>query len=94
MTVANFDRAALLAVVNYYSDRMGLRLIGCGRWRSAVCPFHDDTRPSLRVNIENGAFRCMVCGAKGGDVLAFHRQRHGLSFQQAARDLGAWSAAQ
>jgi len=32
----------------------------------------------------------MACGAHGGDVLAFHRQLHGMSFVQAARDLGAW----
>jgi DNA primase len=55
-----------------------------------VCPFHDDARPSLRVNVETGGYRCMACGTKGGDVLAFHRARYGLSFMQAARDLGAW----
>ena len=32
----------------------------------------------------------MTCGAKGGDVLAFHMQRHGLRFIEAARALGAW----
>ena len=88
-----FDRAAMPDPASYYIERATLRLTGRGRWRSAVCPFHDDTRPSLRVNIETGGYRCMVCGAKGGDVLAFHRARHGLSFQQAARDLGAWRVA-
>ena len=90
---SRFDRAAMPDPVAYYAERASLRLIGRGRWRSAVCPFHDDTRPSLRVNAETGAYRCMVCNAKGGDVLAFHRARHGLSFQQAARDLGAWRTA-
>ena len=84
-----FDREKLPNAVRYYAEREALRLVGRGRWRSAVCPFHDDTRPSLRINIETGAYRCMTCGAKGGDVLAFHRARHGLSFTQAARDLGA-----
>jgi hypothetical protein len=32
----------------------------------------------------------MACGVRGGDILEFHRLRHGLSFKQAARDLGAW----
>jgi hypothetical protein len=32
----------------------------------------------------------MVCGAHGGDVLAFHMQRHGLRFIEAAQALGAW----
>lgn len=76
-----------------YFEASGLRLIGRGIWRSALCPFHGDHNPSLRVDTESGAYRCMACGAKGGDVLAFHRARHGLSFVQAARDLGAWAAA-
>jgi DNA primase len=72
-----------------YFEAAGLHLIGRGLWRSALCPFHDDTRPSFRVNTRSGAYRCMSCGAKGGDVIEFHRRRHGLSFMQAARDLGA-----
>jgi DNA primase len=88
-----FQRAALPNALGYYVERATLHLLGRGLWRSALCPFHDDARSSLRVNIETGAYRCMACGAKGGDVLAFHRARHGLSFAQAARDLGAWKAA-
>jgi hypothetical protein len=85
-----FKRHCLPEPAEYYA-RQGLTLIGGGAWRSAICPFHKDTRPSLRIRIESGAFRCMVCGAHGGDVLAFHMQRHGLRFIDAARDLGAWS---
>lgn len=88
MNTARFERSTLPDPVAYF-DREGLRLVGRGRWRSVVCPFHDDARPSLRVNVDTGAYKCMACGAKGGDVLAFHRQRHGLSFVQAAHDLGA-----
>jgi hypothetical protein len=32
----------------------------------------------------------MACGKHGGDVLAFHMQRYGLRFQDAAKQLGAW----
>ena len=32
-------------------------------WFTALCVFHDDNRPSLRI-AENG-FRCMGCGRKG-----------------------------
>lgn len=76
----------------YYQEQ-GLQLVGRGAWRSARCPFHDDTTPSLRIRLETGAFRCMACGAHGGDVLAFHMQRHGLPFIAAARALGAWEGA-
>jgi len=73
-----------------YFQQQGLKLQGCGAWKSALCPFHADTSPSLRVRIDTGAFRCMVCGVHGGDVLAFHMLRHGLRFIEAARALGAW----
>lgn len=84
-----FKRDRLPNPVEYYREQ-GLKLLGGGGWKSALCPFHADTSPSLRVRIETGAFRCMVCGAHGGDVLAFHMLRHGLRFIEAARALGAW----
>ena len=84
-----FMRDRLPNPAEYYRQQ-GLKLVGGGEWKSAVCPFHDDTKPSLRVQRDTGAFRCMVCGAHGGDVLAFHMQRHGLLFIEAARSLGAW----
>jgi DNA primase len=87
--MAQFARESLPTPAAYFA-RERVELVGRGQWRSAVCPFHEDKRPSLRVNIETGGYRCMACGAKGGDVLAFHRARHGLSFVQAARDLGVW----
>lgn len=84
-----FDRQALPSSLEYYPAQ-GIKLRGQGAWRDAVCPFHEDTRPSLRIRVETGAFRCMVCGARGGDVLAFHRRLNGFGFVEAARALGAW----
>lgn len=75
-----------------YFEGQGLKVIGGGEWKSAICPFHKDTHPSLRLRLDTGSFRCMVCGAHGGDVLAFHMQRHGLRFVDAARELGAWES--
>jgi DNA primase len=89
MSAARFDRELLPDALGYYTGE-GLRLVGRGTWRSTLCPFHDDHNPSLRVNTETGAFRCMSCGAHGGDVLDFHRQRHGLGFTDAAQALDAW----
>jgi hypothetical protein len=87
-----FDRTRLPRPADYYACA-GIDLHGAGSWRSALCPFHQDTKPSLRVFVESGAFRCMVCGARGGDVLAFHRLRHSLRFIEAAKALGAWRVA-
>lgn len=83
------NRALLPSPSDYYGAE-GIDLLGMGTWRSALCPFHSDTRPSMRVLVETGAFRCMTCGAKGGDVLAFHMLRHRLRFVDAAKALGAW----
>jgi hypothetical protein len=84
-----FRRDRLPNAAEYYHEQ-DLKLTGGGEWKSAVCPFHDDTRPSLRVHMERGGFKCMSCGAKGGDVLGFHMRRYGLPFIEAAKALGAW----
>lgn len=86
-----FSRDHLPPPQDFYASS-GVKLLGTGGWRNALCPFHNDTKPSMRVFCETGAFRCMVCGAHGGDVLAFHMQRHGLRFIEAAKALGAWKA--
>jgi len=88
MNRGRFDRDRLPRPVDYF-ERVGLRLIGHGLWRGARCPFHEDTHPSFSVNTQSGGYICHACGARGGDVLDFHRARYGLSFLQAARDLGA-----
>lgn len=73
-----------------YFTAQGLKVTGGLEWKSARCPFHNDTKPSLRLRIDSGGFRCMVCGAHGGDVLAFHMLRYKLPFRAAAIELGAW----
>jgi len=87
---SGFDRAKLPSPTDYFAQQ-GLKLTGGGEWKNVICPFHGDSKPSLRVRIDTGGFRCMVCGAHGGDVLAFHRQRYGLNFKQAAQQLSAWN---
>lgn len=87
--VTGFDRSRLPPPAHYFRSQ-GLKPTGGGEWKSAICPFHQDTRPSLRLRLDTGGFRCMVCGAHGGDVLAFHRLKTGLGFVAAAKALGAW----
>lgn len=84
-----FQRDRLPLPATYYAQE-GLALSGRGLWCSVLCPFHHDSRPSLRVNQATGAFRCMACGAHGGDVLAFYMLRHEVRFVEAAKALGAW----
>ena len=58
-------------------------------WAEAgLCPFHKDTTAgSFRINLENGAFTCFSCSAKGGDILSFAMAKYGLSFPQAIQKL-------
>lgn len=73
-----------------YFEGEGLVLTGRGRWRTTRCAFHGGS-DSMRVNVETGSFCCMAaCGARGGDVLAYHMAAHGIGFVEAARALGAW----
>lgn len=86
----SFDRNLLPAAIAYFSAE-GIELEGRSRWRTGRCDFHGGS-DSLRVNVESGAWRCMACGTKGGNVLDYAMQRHGLSFIEAARALGAYTA--
>ena len=85
----NFQRDLLPDPLIYYRDE-GLHFIGGGEWRSALCPFHEDRNPSLRVHLDSGAFKCMACDASGSDILKFHMQLYDLKFVEAAKALGAW----
>lgn len=88
---AKFDRTRLPAARDYFRQHgpMPKRVNGEG-WGLVRCVFHDDHMPSLSLNIETGGYRCLACNASGGGVLDFHMARHGMTFEQAARDLGAW----
>lgn len=86
----SFERNQLPDAVSYYEGE-GLRLIGpqSAKWKTTECRFHGGS-DSMRVNVATGAFKCMNCGAGGGDVLAYHMHVHDMEFMEAARDLGAW----
>lgn len=59
-------------------------------WISVLCCFHDEVSPSLRINLNSGGFICFGCGVKGGDIVAFHQRRYGLSFVQTIDFFHAW----
>lgn len=72
-----------------YFEAEGLQLHGRGKWRTTSCSFHGGS-DSMRINLASGGWCCMSCGAKGGDVLAYHMAAHGLDFIDAAKALGCW----
>ncbi len=51
-----------------------------------VCPFHDDTNPSMSVSREKQIYRCFSCGASG-NVFQFVQDYEHISFKEALRIL-------
>ena len=48
------------------------------------CPFHDDrSAGSFYVNLGSGGFKCFACGAGGGSIVEFIKQRDGLDYVEA-----------
>ena len=53
-----------------------------GRGYKAICPWHDDTRPSLQVNPDRQSFKCWVCDI-GGDIFSFIMKMENIDFGEA-----------
>ena len=85
--MSEFRRNLLPDPLSFY-EAEGLSLTGRGKWRTAACTVHGGS-DSMRINTESGAFRCMACGVKGGDVVAYRMEVHCEGFATAARNLGA-----
>lgn len=71
------DRVSAEEAARYY----GLIFDAKGR---AICPFHDDTHPSM--SFKHGRFRCWSCGASG-DAIDFVSHFFNLSLLDAAKKL-------
>ena len=67
-------------------EASGVRLLGRGRVRQGVCPFHEESAPSFTVYDDSSRFYCFGCGA-GGDVLDFVQRTEGLTLPEAIRRL-------
>lgn len=85
------DRATLPTPTRYLTDRGLLKRTPRGGWAAISCPVHkggNESKASLRVNLADGHFKCMACGASGGDIIALHRLIAGVGFIDAVRELG------
>ena len=71
----------IVAVVGSY-----INVSPAGKVFKAVCPFHNDTRPSLDVDPQRQRYRCWSCGAHG-DVFAFVQNHEKVGFKEARQIL-------
>ena len=55
-----------------------------GRNHVCVCPFHNDTNPSMQISEDKQIYKCFACGA-GGNVFTFVEEFEKVSFIEAVR---------
>lgn len=75
------NRLNIVELVSRYVD---LRRNG-NRW-VAICPFHQETKPSFSVNEEEGTFYCFGCQASG-DIFTFYGMVNGMNFRESLEQL-------
>ncbi len=64
----------------------GIPLRAAGKEYSALCPFHEEQKPSFSVSPEKQIFYCFGCNS-GGNVISFLQKHEGMSFIEAVERL-------
>lgn len=72
----------IIDVVQEYVD-----LAKKGRNYWGICPFHNDSNPSMSVSPEKQMYNCFSCGESGG-VFQFVQKIEKISFKEALKKLG------
>jgi hypothetical protein len=80
--------AAKAVPIDVVVERLGLLILRRGRVVRTHCPFHDDHRPSLDLDLRKGVWFCQVCQV-GGDGIELVMRKKGLSFADAVREVAA-----
>jgi len=62
----------------------GIEHTGRGAQRSALCPFHTETKPSLKINLDRKIWNCFGC-KRSGNVLDFVATKEGVPLPKAAK---------
>ena len=72
-------------LADYLAD-IGHAVKTAGAKAVAKCPFHDDSTPSMSVDVQRGLWHCFACDI-GGTVIDMHMRRTGGSVKEAMADL-------
>lgn len=79
--ISKFDIQKLRDLnIETVANRLGMTV----KRKKALCPFHDDTVPSLTFYPRNNTYRCFVCDAHGGVIDLVMNKLH-KSFPEACR---------
>lgn len=73
------NKADIVQVISSY-----INVIKKGNSYVAICPFHNDTNPSMMISPTKQIFKCFVCGA-GGNVFTFVSKYEKISFEESVR---------
>ena len=82
------DKSKLPSPDAYFSQFAGVKT--SGKSLRLPCPIHKGESPNLSVDRESGMWQCFTCKAKGGDIIDFEQQLHGIGFVRAASNFGAY----
>ncbi len=71
-------------IVDVINSYVPLKRSG-SNWKG-ICPFHNDTNPSMQVSQTKQIFKCFACG-KAGNVFTFVQEYERLTFMEAVKKL-------
>ena len=77
------QRADIVDVISTY-----INVIKKGNSFVAVCPFHNDSNPSLQISRTKQIYHCFACGA-GGNVFTFVQEYEKIPFIEAVRKVAS-----
>lgn len=67
-------------------EKDGVKLIGGGNARMALCVFHQEKSPSMSVNLDKGLWWCFSC-CFGGSVIDYIAKRQGKPVEEVLKEL-------
>ena len=81
------DIKARIDIVDYIGQYVPLKKSGAHF--KAPCPFHSEKTASFFVSADRQSYRCFGACEDGGDLFTFAMKKHGWTFREALRELGA-----
>lgn len=84
----DFDQIKKTTDIVRVVESYGIALRKVGADHVGLCPFHEDSKPSLHVTQGKGLFHCPACGA-AGNAIQFVAKKENISDREAALKLCA-----